>query len=63
MTERGQEDMDLLKHVLENRMNLDPDVINVNELVRLSRRKAKGGTIKRTPMRFTVTYLTKRDRS
>ena len=54
MSERRQEDMDLLKNVMENRMNLNPDVINVNKLVRLGRREATDETIKPRPMRFTV---------
>ena len=35
-------------------MNVNPDVINVNKLVRFGRREATDGTIKPIPMRFTV---------
>ena len=35
-------------------MNLNPDVINVNKLVRLGCREATDGNIKPRPLRFTV---------
>ena len=37
--ERQQEDLEFLNNLLENKMNLEPDVITVNKLVRLGRRE------------------------
>ena len=54
-SERQQEDLDLLINVMENKMNLDPDIINVNKLVRLGRRDVANDRIIRCrPLRFTV---------
>ena len=52
---RQQEDVDFLVNLLENKMNLDPDDIKVNKLVRLGRREMNSdGTVKCRPLRFTV---------
>ena len=48
--ERQQEDLDFLNNLLENKMNLEPDVITVNKLVRLGRREINSdGTVKCRP--------------
>ena len=52
---RQQEDVDFLVNLLENKMNLDPDDIKVNKLVRLGRREMNSdGTVKCRPLRFTI---------
>ena len=53
--ERQQENLEFLNNLLENKMNLVPDVITVNKLVRLGRRENNlDGTVKCRPLRFTV---------
>ena len=53
--ERQQEDLLFLNNLLENKMNLEPDVITLNKLVRLGRREINSdGTVKCRPLRFTV---------
>ena len=41
-------------NLLETMMDLDPDIIVVNKLVRLGRRDSSNGPIKCRPLRFTV---------
>ena len=38
LNERKEEDLELLYNLMQNRMDLDPDVIKVNKLLRLGRR-------------------------
>ena len=53
--ERQQEDLEFLNNMLENKMNLEPNVITVNKLVRLGRREINSdGTVKCRPLRFTI---------
>ena len=55
MRDRQQEDQDFLNNLLETKMDLDPDIIVVNKLVRLGRREiSPNGPIKCRPLRFTV---------
>ena len=55
LNERKEEDLELLHNLMQNRMDLDPDVIKVNKLLRLGRRAVSGkGVIKSRPLRFTV---------
>ena len=53
--ERQQEDLEFLNNLLENKTNLEPDVITVNRLVRLGRMEINSdGTVTCRPLRFTV---------
>ena len=55
MMDRQQKDQDFLNNLLETKMDLDPDIIVVNKLVRLGRREiSPNGPIKCRPLRFTV---------
>ena len=55
-SDRQREDQDFLQNLMETKMNLDPDVIKVNKLVRLGKReiRADGTVNKCRPLRFTV---------
>ena len=54
-SERQLEDQDFLKNLMEAKMNLDPELIIVNKLVRLGKREIRtDGTYKCRPIRFTV---------
>ena len=55
LNERKEEDLELINNLMQNRMDLDPDEIKVNKLIRLGRRAvSKDGVIKSRPLRFTV---------
>ena len=54
LSERKQEDNELLINLLQNRMEVDTDEITVDKLVRLGRSDSKNGTTKCRPLRFTV---------
>ena len=55
-SDRLQEDQDFLRNLMETKMNLDPELIKVNKLVRLGKREIRtDGTINKCrPLRFTV---------
>ena len=53
-SERQQEDQAFLNNLLETKMNLDPDIITVNKLVRLGKREVSHDGIKCRPLGFTV---------
>ena len=54
-SERQLEDQDFLKNLMKAKMNLDPELITVNKLVRLGKREIRtDGTYKCRPIRFTV---------
>ena len=58
---RQQEDLEFLSNLFENKINLEPDVITVNKLVRLGRREINSdGTVKCRPLRFIVDVLNKK---
>ena len=54
LSERKQEDNELLVNLLQNRMEVDTDEITIDKLVRLGRSDSKNGAIKCRPLRFTV---------
>ena len=52
---RQQEDHDFLRNLMETKMNLDPELITVHNVVRLGKREIRpDGTAKCRPIRFKV---------
>ena len=53
--DRQAEDEELLKHILEEKMNIDPHESEIMNPKRIGRREVvNGGKVKKRPLRFTV---------